>query len=454
MRIENCLNIKYSNLPTASVIIVFSDEAWSPLLRTVYSVINRSSSKLLKEVLLIDDFSENKELHEKLDDYVKVFKEKVRIFRLKQPEGLINAKLFGANKASGDVIIFLDPYSEVNEGWLEPLLLRIKQKPTAIVFPIIDTISATTFYYQGDKKVTSVGGFLWNLHFQWNPIPQSTLKNQKVITDPIPSPTIFDGVLAANKTFFFEIGSYNSDMDNWGGENLELSFRVWMCGGSIEIVPCSHVGHVFRNGYPYNDVHSKNLQYLAEIWMDDYKRLFYNHRKNLKIKFVDDLYDRFLLRKLKLKCKSFKWYLDNVIPYKFVPDENVLGNGMFLNAETGLCLDTLQKDEKSEIPIGLFSCQNGASLAQQFSLTKFGQFRREVTCASVKQVENKTIAVLLPCLEINDLSEYKWKWEESGLMRHIASNFCMDVSNEMKNFDIIAMRQCDNSSIYQKWEFV
>lgn len=62
--------------------------------------------------------------------------------------------------------------------------------------------------------------------------------------------------------------------------------------------------------------------------MDDYKRLFYNHRKNLKIKFVDDLYDRFLLRKLKLKCKSFKWYLDNVIPYKFVPDENVLGNGM------------------------------------------------------------------------------------------------------------------------------
>lgn len=69
---------------------------------------------------------------------------------------------------------------------LEPLLLRIKQKPTAIVFPIIDTISATTFYYQGDKKVTSVGGFLWNLHFQWNPIPQSTLKNQKVITDPIP----------------------------------------------------------------------------------------------------------------------------------------------------------------------------------------------------------------------------------------------------------------------------
>jgi polypeptide N-acetylgalactosaminyltransferase len=264
-------------------------------------------------------------LKRQLEEYMANYP-KVKILRAEKREGLIKARIRGTLAAKAPTLTFLDSHVECTEGWLEPLLDRIAQNPTTVPCPVINVINSETFQFNYIKNLQTIqmGGFYWRMTFQWTRVSEKELKRRKNPAEPIRSPTMAGGLFSINKEYFLKLGMYDPDFDIWGGENLELSFKTWMCGGMIEIVPCSHVGHIFRAKSPYKwrdgvNVIQKNTLRLAEVWLDDYKKYFYLFT-NYKPENFGDISDRVKLRK-DLNCKSFKWYMENVFPDQFDPSK-------------------------------------------------------------------------------------------------------------------------------------
>uniref|UniRef100_A0A224XDQ8 Polypeptide N-acetylgalactosaminyltransferase n=1 Tax=Panstrongylus lignarius TaxID=156445 RepID=A0A224XDQ8_9HEMI len=452
-RHPNCLYKYYdTNLLTASVVIIFTNERWSTLMRTIYSVLNRTPYNILHEIILVDDASDHVELKDKLDYYIDTrFPKFVKLYRLKERSGLIRARLHGARKAAGDVLIFLDAHCEVGVKWAEPLVARIKEDRKNVVVPIIDVIDDMTFEYQnnGGSYDFEVGGFTWSGHFTWIKVSKEEKIRRQTPEAPTRSPTMAGGLFAIDRKYFWEIGSYDEGMDLWGGENLEMSFRVWQCGGIMETIPCSRVGHVFRSFHPYSfpgdkDSHGINTARTVRVWMDEYQRLFFLHRPDLKDFDIGNITSRLQLRK-SLKCKSFSWYLQNIYKNKFIPDENVEAYGRALTQDGANCLDCLQQNEDEKYNLGFYPCHASLFSSQLFSFSRKGELRREFTCA---EVDIATRQVFMD--KCDDSARQKWKLEDNGQLVNVRMGECLDAQGVPVN-GTLRVALCDINRPTQIW---
>uniref|UniRef100_A0A667WYQ5 Polypeptide N-acetylgalactosaminyltransferase n=1 Tax=Myripristis murdjan TaxID=586833 RepID=A0A667WYQ5_9TELE len=456
-RPDGCRNMSYSSdLPQLSVIFIFVNEALSVLLRSVHTAIQRTPAHLLKEIVLVDDHSDSVELKEHLQSFVDETNAQhgpgfIKLVRHHKQEGLIRSRVSGWRAASAPVVALFDAHVEFNTGWAEPILQRIKEDRTRVVSPSFDNIKYDTF--EIEEYPLSAQGFDWELWCRYLNPPKSWW-TQHNHTAPIRSPALI-GCFVVDRKYFEEIGLLDEGMEIYGGENVELGIRVWQCGGSVEVLPCSRIAHIERAHKPYTEnltAHvRRNALRVAEVWMDQYKSHVYMAwnvpQQNSGVD-IGDISERKALRS-RLHCRPFSWFLTNIYPeLRSYSDTIAYGVVSFI---CSLILRVFQTFLRwnHEIRTFIHSSQNVYYTSSQ-------QLHLGVLSPTIDDDDNKCLVDvnsrprLLECsYAATKHMKLTWTFTQGGSIQNSETQRCLElVENRQSEFSFqLAIQDCSG----QKW---
>lgn len=181
-----------------------------------------------------------------------------------------------ARKATSKQLVFLRDATKFSNGWLKPLIDKLKDERDVIVTPVIHGLD--TNLWSSDDNHMKRFGWRWDLKIY-----------DRLSKSPY-SPAVSPLGFAINKQWLVELGGFDDNMELGDGESLELSVRNWLFGGSIRAVEDS----LISVSAPRNE-NVSNLARIIEVWFPIFSSYFYQIRgvkpSDLNIGRLDNLTD-------------------------------------------------------------------------------------------------------------------------------------------------------------------
>ncbi|HUA57431.1 MAG TPA: glycosyltransferase [Verrucomicrobiae bacterium] len=214
-------------VPTISVIVITRNEG-SELESTVRNLLDTADPKRL-EIIVVDDGS--------TDDSTSFLREmpEVRLLR-STGQGVARARNLGASEASGEIVLFADAHVRAPENWDGPIADALRDESVGSVAPAVCDMSKPEARGFG---LTLAGA---DLKATWL---------RKTGGAPYVVPILPGCFLALRRDTFRKSGGYDPGMRQLGGNDAELSFRLWSMGYEQKVIPQIEVAHLFRRRTPY-----------------------------------------------------------------------------------------------------------------------------------------------------------------------------------------------------------
>ena len=450
-----CRDKTYSIEQTVSIIIDFFDYQFFDLKTTIGSVLAHTPTQLIHEIIIIDDGSTLDYITKDADSYVKRLPN-ARLLRNAAREGVTRARLQGAKVASAPILVFLDTTVVCAPDWLEPLVDIIGAYKSVIAVPHHDSINDPVSYDYKSTAHNLVATFSWRLNVR---MVERTKPSD--VSAPIASPVMRGNAFAVEKAYFETLGGYDEGFTEAGGENLELSLRAWMCGGSIKVLPCSRVGVLNLND-PIRVGSQGNVRRIAELWLGTMKEFVYRQTDVTQPPSTEET-SSLQARRLSLgtlTCRDLDWYAQDVaadLLYK--PTGQDVTQFGFLRVLNGLCATP---GNDSRIDVG--ACSLGVSMVMRhvFELHEDGRLMVSGRCLTVKP---SAYVLVEDCIAGGDDHQH-WKYHSHNkvFLNKWSSRCLTHVTDPEKTGTTPSKRQiamaqdcnADNSKdrVFVRWEFV
>ncbi len=232
-------------LKKASIIIASRNEGI--MLKQTIDSIKRTPTRIPYEIIVVDDGSRDDSfawIHETNDNQI--------IKAQTEGLGIAPARNIGANMATGEILVFCDAHIEVEPYWLDEFTRVMGSFGAEAVSPAFKEMD----YVKSRLKRFD---FLAAAHSRVkNPLmcgrtldSLSSTKWLPMSTAPFETPILSGGCWAVRAEVFRAVGGYEAAFRGYGGDEEEISLKLWLNGYTLYATPHTCVAHYFRPSAPY-----------------------------------------------------------------------------------------------------------------------------------------------------------------------------------------------------------